>query len=254
MKNILGLIIVFFIGICCVFSQENEEMLNALNQQISDDPENAYFYKARGDIKVLLGDINESINDYNKSIELYPTYFEAYISRGMANYKSQNYEDALKDFNFCIENSDKVNEEMFFNRALVFHDLKSYPEAIADYNKTIELNNKYEDAYYNKALVYLEQEMYKESKEMLNKAIELNSNESYFLVNRGYVNYELSEYNMAIIDLKKSVEINPTFYIAFKWIGLSYMKLNDKEAACIYLSKAKENGIEDLDDYLIDCI
>ncbi len=171
----------------------------------------------------------------------------------MAYYKTQYYEKALKDFNFCIEHTDSIYEELFFNRALVFHALENYPKAIADYKKTVKLNNKYADAYYNLGLVYIEKEMYNKSKSMLNKALKLEPKDSYILANRGYANYKLRLYNEAIKDFQNVLEQNPSINVAYKWIGLSYFKLEQKEKSCFYLRKAKQKGIKNLEEYIEKC-
>ncbi len=55
MKKYICIFVIFLTGFYFVSAQENEQLLNRLNNKISNNPENPYFLKARGDVKILLG-------------------------------------------------------------------------------------------------------------------------------------------------------------------------------------------------------
>ena len=110
-------------------SSENIDSLYKVVQKgLKGNPNNQYYYKAQGDILVLKGLINEAIESYNSAINIYPDYIDAISARGVAYYKESKYDNALRDFNYCISKSDSIHAEFYFNRALVYHDLKKYQE------------------------------------------------------------------------------------------------------------------------------
>ena len=82
--------------------------------------------------------------------------------------------------------------------------LGKYNEAIADFNKSIELNPKNETVYNNRGSVYNELGNYNEAIADFNKSIELNPKNADVYARRGYVYNKLGNYNEVIVDYNKS--------------------------------------------------
>ena len=74
---------------------------------------------------------------------------------------------------------------------------KQYSEAIADYDKAIELDPRSASAYYN----------------------------------RGVTKYNLKEYSEAIADYDKAIELDPNFALAYYARGLACRELGKEEEA-----------------------
>lgn len=114
------------------------------NQAISLNPNLAEAYIARSVVLYVdsrtIGtpaDQLKAMNDINRAIELNPNSARAYNWRANMNrYKNQN--DALADINRAIQ-LDPQYLDAYETRANIYYDMKNYDSAIADY--TYILNN-----------------------------------------------------------------------------------------------------------------
>ncbi|MCA9891205.1 MAG: tetratricopeptide repeat protein, partial [Anaerolineae bacterium] len=75
-------------------------------------------------------------------------------------------------------------------RDLAYYELKQYEQAIADYDKAIQLEPQYASAYYNRGLAY----------------------------------YMLNEYDLAIADYEAALKFDPNHENARKFIEISRRK------------------------------
>lgn len=100
----------------------------------------------------------------------------------------------------------------YCNRGQAKYCLRMVPEALADYNKAIELDPGNAQAYYNRGtLMFISLTNYTGALANFSKAIELHSDpqeyDIYFW--RGNARAELGDYAGAIADFSKSLELNP---------------------------------------------
>mgnify|MGYP001213596356 CR=1 FL=1 len=143
--------------------------------------ENTYMKNAKEhyDIDYFLG----AIEEYTKALELNPEMIEAYEYRGRSSHVLLRFEDAIKDFTKAISMDDK-NDLYYELRSTSYLDLSMdffggrsenyYELAIADANKTLELNPNNDEAYYNIGRVYLEMKKYEDAMAKFDKAIAIN--------------------------------------------------------------------------------
>ena len=66
-----------------------------------------------------------------------------------AKYELKQYKEAIADYDKAIELNPK-DADTYYNRGAAKNHLKQHKEAIADYDKAIELDPKDADAYYNR--------------------------------------------------------------------------------------------------------
>ncbi len=143
------------------------------------NPKYAVAWNNRGAAKSWLNQMRDAVADYDKAIELKPNYAKAYENRGKAFSALGDEKKAAADFqraekiNRSNRGADKIIEEalalvnrgeysealelldnaaelypdnqfVFVNRGNIYNDhLRDYDAAIADYNKTIEINPKF---------------------------------------------------------------------------------------------------------------
>ncbi len=76
--------------------------------------------------------------ELDKTIELFPAQAEFYGQRGMAQVLDYKFVSAIDDFSMAI-NLAGPDESLLRNRALCYHNLGQYHNAVKDYNEAIEL-------------------------------------------------------------------------------------------------------------------
>jgi tetratricopeptide (TPR) repeat protein len=127
-------------------------------------------YFNRGNTLCLSGDYEGGIKAYDQDIQIQP-FHEVYQNLGLALFYLDREEDALVSFNKAIE-LDKTFYQAWYNRGVLLlkrtkdiylfpgsldlseESKKQYQEAIASFNKTIEIEQKYHRAWYDRAECY----------------------------------------------------------------------------------------------------
>ena len=120
---------------------------------------------------------------------------------------------------------------LLFTGGLVKNDLKQYKEAIADFDKAIELNPEDAEAYYNRGSAKDDLKQHKEAIADYDKAIELNPKFSAAYNNRGVVKGKLKQHKEAIADFDTVIKLKPEDAQAYYNRGLAYREVGKKEEA-----------------------
>jgi tetratricopeptide (TPR) repeat protein len=123
------------------------------------DSSDAWSYYKRGDNAFVSGDYRNAIKEFTKAIELDPRIAMAYLDRGrsyLALDEPQEEEviQAIKDFTDYLKLKPTDKYVLMF-RALAYHSIKKYKEAIDDFTTLIEAfpDNRGE-LYYSRATLY----------------------------------------------------------------------------------------------------
>jgi tetratricopeptide (TPR) repeat protein len=129
-------------------------------------------------------------------------------SRGMAQERLENFEQAKADYNKAIEiNPEYANA--YNNRGNIKAEQADYKGAIKDYNRAIELNSQFVEAYCNRGIAKENLGDYSEAMENFDRAIEINSEYIDGYLRRGILKQDSGDYAGAIRDFDRVVEIEP---------------------------------------------
>ena len=129
-------------------------------------------------------------------------------SRGMAQERLENFEQAKADYNKAIEiNPEYANA--YNNRGNMKTEQADYEGAIEDYNKAIELNSQFVEAYCNRGIAKENLGNHHEALEDFDRAIELDSEYIDGYLRRGMLKQDLGDYAGAIRDFDRVIEIEP---------------------------------------------
>ena len=119
----------------------------------------------------------------------------------------------------------------YYDTGLDFLGKKMYDEAIAAYQKAIEIDPQYATAYNDLGVTYYNKKMYDEAIAAYEKAIEINPQYPKAYNNLGLVYYYGKKmYDEAIAAYEKAIERYPEYAIAYSNLGLAYRKkgMNDE--------------------------
>ena len=136
--------------------------------------------------------------------------YKEYLDNGIYAIQDGKYQDAIEYINKSLEIKSDW-EIPYFYRAVAYHALSKFDEAILDYTKSIQFNEKMIDAYYNRAKIILER------KDIDNPDI-----------------------NRAINDLEKALALDEKFLDALFAMAAAQKKLGNYQEALIYLDKLIE--------------
>lgn len=121
------------------------------------------------------------------------------------------------------------------NRANYYRDVKRYDEALVDYNKSISLNPRGEQAYNSRARLYFNMSNHPDTIQLAyndySKAIELSPQNGEFYINRGATLARLGRINDAIKDMTQGLKLKPDHVSGYLNRSLMYNQLGDHSTA-----------------------
>lgn len=138
------------------------------------------------------------------------TECKEFLDNAITDIHQGKFHDALEKLNKAVELKNDW-EIPFFYRAVAHHALEHFDEAMLDYTKAIQLNEKMTDAYYNRAKIILSR------KDIKNPDI-----------------------NQAVKDLEKALELDEKFIDALFAMAAAHKKLGNYQIALDYLNKLLE--------------
>ncbi len=136
--------------------------------------------------------------------------YKEFLDNGIYDIQAGKFEDAIEKINKSLELK-KDWEIPYFYRAVAHQALENFDEAILDYTKALEFNDKMTDAYYNRAKILLSRK-----------------------------DIENPDLNRAVSDLEKAIDLDPKFLSALYAMGAAQKKLENFEKALEYLDRAIE--------------
>lgn len=148
---------------------------------------------------------------------------EKYLTEG-------KYESAILLFSKLI-NKTPNNQFYFQQRAKCHLGLERFDDALRDFAKAVELDNKNLAALSNFGAALIRCHRYQEAKEILEYALEIDPNDFNSLINIGNVYQALNMSEKGLQIAIRAIEINPIAAIAYNNLGTALGDLNfDKES------------------------
>ena len=158
------------------------------------------------------------------------------FKQGFTLFQSGVFDQALNAFNQAIE-KDPNRNFFYYHRANTLKALNRKPEAIADYEKSIELKETAE-AHYQLGLLYLEQKDTTLSFPHFLTAKSLRDDFEKINFYMGLIHYKNNQQDSALIFTKKYIENNKLNIDGYVLQGMILAKQNNINAAIQSLDKA----------------
>src|SRR6266516_3807129 len=184
------------------------EMLDAYEQAIQLDPNDAYTYTLKGDALYDLKRYEEALAAYEQAITLEPDNPYLSIEKGHILSERERFEETLDAYERYLEHS--PNDAFVQGcKGIVLYDLERYEEARDFCERSLQLDSQSDFVYALKADALSELERFEEALAAYEQAIQLDP--SYASAYKGKDNalYELKRYKEALGAFNQAIRLNP---------------------------------------------
>ena len=161
----------------------------------------------------------------------------AHFQLGRAAYGEKDYDTALHEYQTALDLKGGKYRKALLNIGIVYKAQKKIDQAVAAYQKLLELDPQYPEAWYNLGLVYLQTNQYREAENSLLAATQYNRKYSQAWFNLGVLYTKIDEDDKAIQAYRQALDIKPSYQKAQLNLAVRYAKNNQFDKA-IELYKA----------------
>jgi tetratricopeptide (TPR) repeat protein len=204
-------------SIVCLQMKDFNASLKDINQAIRLLSSNRQeLFVNRGVIYQYLGDNINAMRDYQTAILCDPYYSLAYFNSANIYLLSKQYQQALFNYNKCIQQCNLNDETVYQNRAIVNTILGNYTQALDDFNKAIKFNKYSSSIYMNRGLLLFKLKCFKDAELDFTNAIQLTKYDSLLYKLRGDCRAKLKMNDDAMNDFKMSINLYDKNFILVK--------------------------------------
>jgi len=201
------------------YQKADEDYVKAI-ERISKKNHLSTLWTNRGDCQASLGAYEKAWDYYAKGIEYDPNNYSPYWQRGHFKDQQYKYEEALADYNKAIEilvaagSTAKKSDlaSIYESKSNIHILLKQYNEALAAFEKSIEINPNLPEYYIKKAGIYESMKNIPKARVEYDNAITLETEDkkkSNIYLTRSMMYWELLDYKNCMTDLNKAIELDP---------------------------------------------
>jgi len=180
-----------------------EEALRSCNEAISINNKYPFGWYTKGSILQHLGDLAGAKDCFERVVKLAPD--------------NDMYKKRLEGIKKLIQQSEVENQysDQLDHEGLVLNKLGKHEEALAKFEKAIELNAGDNVAWHRKGIELNALEKYNEAMECFEKAIHINSRDKFAWNHRALSLCRMGNYKDAITSCNEAIKIDDTY--PFVW-------------------------------------
>lgn len=195
-----------------------------------DDPASAWLPTANDFTEFITDYINNKGEPslYNHKAELYAEDY-LYILNGRAKEINDPEEIIKRSTAYLKLFPDSAIT--YATRANAYNDKFEYKKALADYNKSIELDDKYALSYYCRGSMLLHLDKARQALTDLDSACQLEPGDPFYLSGRAEAFYALNRMDEALADCNRAIEIDEHYFVAYTTRHKIYLYQGEGEKA-----------------------
>ncbi len=225
-------------------ARDFERTMVSLNGCIRNAPESTACRLRRAELNIHLGQVERAFDDLNAALRMDDQLHEAYWMKGKIYESLGNEELARSSYStavevrpdfydgfialglFCASKSEAIAEEYYrsaielrplsveahYNLAMHYQELGALEDALATYDRILELDPDNATAPFNQGYIYLEyRQDYVKALEAFSSAIERLPNYQQAFFNRGLAHESLDQLEEALSDYDAALAIKPDY-------------------------------------------
>jgi tetratricopeptide (TPR) repeat protein len=228
MKKLASLLVFFQLVLAAGYSQSDPRIAGLMKE---------------ADTLIAASKLSEALAKTEEALSLSHNDIKALQYRITLYYLMQNYKEALRYADEAIKtNSDEA--EFFYLRGVVNNSLEKFGKALDDFTTTIDKGGKDDlyKAYLNRGIAYHNLLEYEPAMADFSRSIELNDTIASAYHGRAMLNYELKDYSAAIDDFNKVMDLGQGNAVSFFNMGMCYFRLEENVKACPLFQKSCTMG------------
>lgn len=208
---------------------------DSLNQVLRENPDNFQAYLQRANIKFEDSRFEAAIGDATRAIEVDSTQPEAHLVKGRALFAMEDFFNAQKSYELCLEMDAKYVPclEKLAELNLL---RKNYDKAMDFVNRSLRVNEQNYYPYYLKGWIYMEQGDSATAASSFQTAVELNPEfyTGYIMLGNLYyqANHPLCEQYFVT-----ALELLPSSTEAMYFLAMYYQQNNQPQPAISYYKR-----------------
>ena len=205
-----------------------------------------YYIQGRGFLqdKNNINKVESAMNAFLRAVQKDSLYAiahsglaQAYWEKYLLVQKNEWAEKAVKESEYAF----KLNSKIAYVNIILgnIHDgTGKYKEAVADYNRALDIDPVNYEAFQGLAKAYEDQGLMEDAENTYKRAIDMQPSNwiGYYSLGIFYSHY--SHFNEAIIQFKKAIKLNPNNYLGFNGLGAMYYFTNKLKDATDTFEKA----------------
>jgi tetratricopeptide (TPR) repeat protein len=189
----------------------------SIGRKVSQEVEELY---NQGVARYELGYLESALDCYDKVIEIKPDFHEAWINRSKVLDRLGRYQEATTNYCTAIalqSGNKKVLLDYWHQRGDELTNLGQHKEAIAAYEKALEIDPKYHDAWNGLGITLKDLGRNSEAIAAYKQALEIEPKFHLAWYNLGYALNDLTRYTEAIEAYETALKIDPEYPIDPKY-------------------------------------
>jgi serine/threonine protein kinase/tetratricopeptide (TPR) repeat protein len=233
-------------------SGRNAEAISQLKRALEVAPNSDEAYRRLASAYLSSGRSTEALQAYQKAIEINPYYWMNHLSLGNAYYQIADYAKAVDSYR-RVTDLDPKNPFAYINIGAILLQTGRFQEAIDPLQKSLQINPDGQ-GYSNLGIAYFYLKQYDQAIAAYEKAVQLVPNsdmfvgnlaEAYFLA--GQKDRATSTFESAISLAYKDLQVNPRDAQTKGRLALWYGKKGDVKQALKFIGEARSIDPNDVD-------
>ena len=197
-------------------------------------PQSAVAFNGRGRTHTELARYHAAVRDLTSAIGLDQKYAAAYRNRAEANFAIGSYDAAAEDATQALDlEPDRPQPNLVLLRAEAYGAENKFREAIADFDKALELNPDLVEAYVERGVLFANNKRYDDAIGDYTRAIQMDPKNAKAYAMRAEAKLKSNAADDALIDVNRALGLSLSDPLALRIRGNLY-EVQEREGDAIY--------------------